>query len=83
MEPFFLPEADDVDALTVFGLFAVTGMVVCYALEARGRAFILAFAGFCVLGSAYGFLQGAWPFGLVELVWSAIATRRWWQASRA
>ena len=70
------------DALTLFGLFAVTGMVVCYALEARGRAFVLAFAGFCVLGSAYG-LQGAWPFGLVELVWSVIAARRWRKTSPA
>jgi hypothetical protein len=65
------------NALTLFGLFAVTAMVVCYALEGRGRQFVLAFAGACVLGSIYGFLQGAWPFGLVEIVWSAIALRRW------
>jgi len=66
-----------VDLLTLFGLFAVTAMVVCYALEARSRWFVLAFAGACVLGSAYGFLQGAWPFGVVELIWAAIAVRRW------
>jgi hypothetical protein len=66
--------------LTLFGLFAVTAMVVCYALEARSRWFILAFAVSCVLGSIYGFLQGAWPFGLVEAIWSLIAARRWWQA---
>jgi hypothetical protein len=66
------------DKLTVFGLFAVTAMLVFYALEQRSRWFILAFAGSCVLGSAYGFLQGAWPFGLVEAVWSAVAVRRWW-----
>jgi hypothetical protein len=64
------------DSLTAFGLFAVTAMVVCYALEDRSRRFVLAFAGSCVLGSIYGFLQGAWPFGLVEGVWSAIALRR-------
>lgn len=63
--------------LSAFGLFAVTLMVVCYALEDRSPWFILAFAVACVLGSAYGFLQGAWPFGLVEAVWSAIALRRW------
>ena len=63
--------------LTIFGLFAVTAMLVCYALEARSRWFILAFAGACALGSVYGFLQGAWPFGLVEAVWSAVAIRRW------
>ena len=50
--------------ITVFGLFAVTAMLVTYALEKRNHWFILAFAGSCVLGSAYGFLQGAWPFGL-------------------
>jgi hypothetical protein len=65
------------DALTAFGLFAVTAMLVCYALEARAPAWTLAFAGACLLGSAYGFLQGAWPFGLVEAVWAGVAARRW------
>ena len=66
------------DRLTLFGLFAVTAMLLCYALEKRSRWFILGFAGSCLLGSAYGFLQGAWPFGLVEAVWSGVAVRRWW-----
>ncbi len=68
--------------LTIFGLFAVTAMLVTYALEGRSRWFILAFAGACVLGSIYGFLQGAWPFGLVEGVWSVVALRRWMLAMR-
>ena len=66
------------DALTVSGLFAVTAMLVTYGLEKRSPWFVLAFAGSCVLGSAYGFLQGAWPFGLVEAVWAIVAVRRWW-----
>jgi len=66
--------------LTTFGLFAVSAMLVTYSLESRSRWFILAFAGSCVLGSIYGFLQGAWPFGLVEAVWSIVALRRWWQS---
>ena len=65
-------------SLTLFGLFAVTAMLVSYALEDRSAWFILMFAGACVLGSVYGFLQGAWPFGLVEAVWSLVAMRRWW-----
>jgi hypothetical protein len=65
------------DGLSAFGLFAVTAMVVCYALEDRSSWFILAFAGACALGSVYGFLQGAWPFGLVEAVWTVIALGRW------
>jgi len=65
------------DPLTLFGLFAVTAMLVSYALESRSDWYILAFAGACVLGSAYGFLQGAWPFGLVEAIWSLVALRRW------
>jgi hypothetical protein len=65
------------DKLTVFGLFAVTAMLVFYALENRSAWFILAFAGACALGSAYGFLQGAWPFGLVEAVWALVAVSRW------
>jgi hypothetical protein len=70
------------DALTAFGLFAVTAMLACYALEPRGRVFILGFAASCALGSIYGFLQGAWPFGLVEAIWSLVALHRWRGASR-
>jgi hypothetical protein len=66
-----------VDGLTLFGLAAVTAMLVCYALEERGRGYVLGFALACALASAYGFLQGAWPFGLVEAVWTAVALRRW------
>lgn len=71
------------DALTLFGLFAVTAMLVCYALERRSPWFILAFAGACALGSIYGFLQGAWPFGLVEAVWAVVALFRWRGAAKA
>ena len=63
--------------LTLFGLFAVTAMLVCYALEDRSAWFILAFAGACSLASIYGFLQGAWPFGIIEAVWAAVAAHRW------
>jgi hypothetical protein len=65
------------DRLTLFGLFAVSLMLVTYALEDRSRWFVLAFAVACALGSIYGFLQGAWPFGLVEAVWAMVALRRW------
>ena len=69
------------DALTLFGLFAVTAMLVAYALESRSTWFILAFAVSCALGSVYGFLQGAWPFGVVEAIWSVVAVRRWYLAT--
>ena len=65
------------NALTSFGLLAVAAMLVTYALEARSRWFTLAFAGACVLGSIYGFLQGAWPFGIVEAIWAGVAVYRW------
>jgi len=65
------------DLLTVFGALSVGAMLVFYALEHRSRRFVLAFAGACLASSAYGFLQGAWPFGVVELVWSGVALRRW------
>ena len=70
------------DGLTWFGLFAVTAMLVCYAFEDRSPWFIVGFAAACALGSAYGFLQGAWPFGAVEAIWAVVALRRWhfkWQ----
>lgn len=67
------------DGLTLFGLFAVTAMLVCYWLEKRSAWFVLAFASACLLASIYGFLQGVWPFGLIEAVWSAVALRRWWK----
>jgi 4-amino-4-deoxy-L-arabinose transferase-like glycosyltransferase len=68
------------DALTTFGLVAVTLMLVTYALEQRSPWYILAFAAACGLGSAYGFLQGAWPFGVVEAIWAGVALRRWHRA---
>jgi len=62
--------------LTLFGLVAVTAMLVCYALEARSHWFVLGVAVACALGSAYGVLQGAWPFGIVESIWAVVAFRR-------
>jgi hypothetical protein len=65
------------DVLTLFGLLSVSAMLICYTFETRSHWFVLMFAVSCALGSAYGFLQGAWPFGLVEAVWSLVALRRW------
>jgi hypothetical protein len=65
------------DVLTVFGLFAVTARLVFYVLEYRSHWFVLAFAAACALGSIYGFMQGAWPFGIVEAIWAAVAVWRW------
>ena len=73
------------DALTAFGLVAVTFTMVCYVAEDRAAGWTLGFAAGCLLSSLYGFLEGAWPFGLVELVWTVVALRRWgqWDARRA
>jgi hypothetical protein len=71
------------DALTLFGLFAVTAMLVFYAMEDRSSWCILGFAAACALGSAYGFLQGAWPFGVVEAIWAGVAFRRWRERAAA
>jgi hypothetical protein len=65
------------NALSLFGLAAVTAMLIFYAAEDRSAWYSLAFAGACALGSIYGFLQGAWPFGLVEAIWAAVAANRW------
>ena len=65
------------DALTLLGLLAVTAMLVFCAIEDRSPLFILAFAGACGLASLYGFLQGAWPFGVVEAIWAGVAVWRW------
>ena len=66
------------DALTIYGAIAVSAMLVFYAAERRSAWFVLAFAGACLASSGYGFLQGAWPFGVIELIWSGLALRRWW-----
>ena len=75
-------ESRAIDGLTLFGLVAVTAMLITYALEDRSAWFILGFAAACVLGSVYGFLQGAWPFGLVEAIWALVALRRWYRRRR-
>lgn len=64
-------------AVTIYGVCAVSFMMIMYALERRGRRFVLGFAAGCVLSSVYGFWSGAWPFGVVELIWSGIAVRRY------
>ena len=65
------------DTITAFGALAVTVMMVSYSLESRSSAFVFIFAAACLASSAYGFLVGAWPFGVVEIVWSFVAFRRW------
>jgi hypothetical protein len=69
-----------VNTLTLFGLIAVSTMLIAYALEDRSRTFVLVFAAACAASSAYGFLAGTWPFGVVEAVWTAVAIRRWARA---
>jgi hypothetical protein len=64
-------------AVTLYGVLALTFMMVMYALERRGPGYVLGFAVGCVLSSIYGFLAGAWPFGVVELVWAGVAVRRY------
>jgi hypothetical protein len=71
------------DTLTVYGAVAVGAMLLFYALESRSTAFILAFAGACLASSAYGFLAGTWPFGVIELVWAGVAAQRCAMAGRA
>jgi hypothetical protein len=68
--------------LTAYGVTALTFMMVMYGLEQRHARFILAFAVGCLLASSYGFLSGAWPFGVVEAIWSVIALRRYLQQLR-
>jgi hypothetical protein len=65
------------DGLTLFGLVAVSAMLAFYALEERNPLYILGFAVACAAGSIYGFLQGAWPFGVVEAIWAGVAVKRW------
>lgn len=70
-------------AVTAFGVIAVGFMMVMYALERRHVNFVLAFAAGCILSSGYGFLSGAWPFGVVELIWALVALRRYSAARKA
>jgi hypothetical protein len=65
------------EGLTLFGLLAVTAMLVFYALEQVSHWFVLAFAGACALASLYGFLAGTWPFGIIEAIWALVALHRW------
>ena len=66
-----------VSAITIYGVVVLTFMMIMYALEDRGRGFILAFAVGCALSSSYGFLSGTWPFGIVEAIWCLVAVHRY------
>jgi hypothetical protein len=63
--------------ITVYGVAALTFMMTMYGCERRGSVFVLLFAVGCALSSFYGFLSGAWPFGVVEAIWTVIAFRRY------
>ena len=63
--------------LTLYGVLAVSFMMTMYALERRDDRYILGFALGCLLSSAYGFLSGAWPFGVAEAIWCVIALKRY------
>jgi hypothetical protein len=71
-----------IDSLTLFGLLAVTLMLTFYALEDRNPGYILAFAVACALASVYGFLQRAWPFGVIEAIWAGVGIHRWRKKSK-
>ena len=66
-----------IDALTLYGAIAVASMLAFYALEDRAPVFVLAFAGACLASAVYGFAAGAWPFGIVEIIWAGVALHRW------
>jgi hypothetical protein len=68
--------------LTIFGASAVSFMMLMYALERRHSGFVLAFAAGCGLSSAYGFLAGTWPFGVVEAIWAGVALHRYRRLQR-
>jgi hypothetical protein len=68
-----------VDGLTLFGVASLSVMLLCYALERRSPWFTFGMACACVAAGVYGFLQGAWPFAVIEGIWAAIAYVRWWQ----
>jgi hypothetical protein len=63
--------------VTTFGIIALTFMMAMYALEHRANAYVAGFAAGCALSSGYGFLSGAWPFGVVEAIWCLVAVRRY------
>jgi hypothetical protein len=72
-----------VTLITVYGVVALSFMMVMYGLERRHRMFIFAFALGCLLSSVYGFLSGAWPFGVVEAIWCVVAAQRFRTSARS
>ena len=76
-QPVNVHDCLEMDLLSAFGLSSVTAMLLFYALEERSPWFVAAFSVACGLASVYGFLQGAWPFGLIEAIWMLVALRRW------
>ena len=63
--------------LTAFGAVSVAFMMIFYVLEERGAIFTLLFACACFAASAYGWIAGTWPFGVIEFVWGCVAVRKW------
>jgi hypothetical protein len=66
----------EMDTLSQFGLAAVTAMLIFYAAEDRS-AWYRRSRERARWDRSNRFLQGAWPFGLVEAIWAAVAVNRW------
>ena len=64
-------------ALLVFGSLAVAAMLPMYAMEARSPRYVLGFALASAAAAAYGFAREAWPFAVIDTVWSLVAFQRW------
>lgn len=69
--------------LTIFGFIGGSLMVMCYWLEPRHRRYTFLMGVLCVLMAVYAYLQGSYPFILVEGAWAYVAFTRWRQLEKA
>lgn len=72
-----LQPAPPMDVLAVFG-FLTAFFTLCFALDQRKSRSLVLMTALGLAGlSAYAFLQGAWPLGIVNGVWSAATLGKW------
>jgi len=62
--------------VNIYGSAVLVIMMVFYIYENRNPLFTLLFGIMCIGSSAYGFLAGTWPFGVIEIIWAAFSFRK-------
>jgi hypothetical protein len=71
-----LSSHSEMDGTMVFGVLSAGMCAACYFQRHKGPVAMLTFAVSLAATGVYGFMEGAWPLGLLETAWAMDAARK-------